>query len=256
MPEVLKGKIALITGGSKGIGLATAKLFVKQGAQVIVTGRNSKTLTVAKQELGKNTLYFQSDISNLSDLDQLFLKINEQFGKIDILFANAGVAERIWIGDVTEDAFDRIVNINYKGTYFTVQKSIPYLNKSASIILNASIAAIFALDYHTIYSSSKAAVIQLAKTLAADLAPQSIRVNSISPGYIKTPIWDQWLTDNPEKYKALCNTVPFEQRFGSAEELAEVLLFLASNASSYITAQNIVVDGGLTTLVPEYTLPC
>lgn len=251
--QQFNNKVVVVTGGSKGIGLATARAFANQGAKVVITGRTRSELAIAKEVISADVLCIQGDIANLKDLDHLFSKVNQTWGNIDVLFANAGVAERAWIGDVTEEIFDRIVNINYKGTYFTVQKAVPYLNQGASVILNASIAALLAMDHHSIYSSTKAAVIQLAKTFAADLISRSIRVNCISPGYIKTPIWDQWLKDNPEKYRALCDDVPFEHRFGNAEEIANVVLFLASNASSYMTAQNLVVDGGLIDLLMEYT---
>lgn len=248
----LKNKVAVITGGSKGIGLATAKLFSEQGAKVVITARDLKELSKAQKLLSGQSLCIQGDIANLKDLDHLFSETYLKFGKIDVLFANAGVAERVWIGDVTEEVFDRITSIDYKGTYFTVQKAVPYLNDKASIILNSSIAALLAMDHHSIYSSAKAAVIQMAKTFAADLLSRKIRVNCISPGYIKTPIWNQWLKENPEKYRSLCMDVPFEQRFGTPEEIANVALFLASDASSYMTAQNLVVDGGLTDLMLEF----
>ncbi len=249
----LKSKVAVITGGSKGIGLATAQLFAKEGAKVVITGRDPQFLEKAKTLIHGDVMTVQGDVKNLTDTKQLFAKVFNEYGKIDVLFVNAGIAERVIVNDATEEIFDRISDINYKGAFFTVQNAVPYLNEHASVILNASIAALVGLDYHSIYSSTKAAVIQLVKNFAADLVTRNIRVNAISPGYIKTPIWDQWLENNPDKYNALCNDVPLGHRFGSAEEIANVVLFLASAASSYITAQNIVVDGGLTTLIMEYT---
>jgi NAD(P)-dependent dehydrogenase (short-subunit alcohol dehydrogenase family) len=251
----LENKVALITGGSKGIGLATALLFAKEGAKVAIVARGAEDLKKAKALIPTEALCIQGDVSNLNDLDRIFHEVNQKYGKINVLFVNAGVAERIGIDKVSEEAFDRISNINYKGAFFTVQKSISHLDEGASIILNASIAALVGLDWHSIYSSNKAAVIQLSKTIAADLVSRNIRVNAISPGYIKTPIWDQWLEDNPAKYKELCNDVPLGHRFGKPEEIASVALFLASDAASYITAQNIVVDGGLTSIIREYTKP-
>ena len=248
----LNGRVALVTGGSKGIGFETSKLLANRGAKVVIVGRDENALISAMNDIGPNIDYFGADVSKLEELDRLFEYIEKKYGKIDILFANAGCAERIWIGEVSEEDFDKMVQVNYKGTYFTVQKSIPHIKEGGSIILNASIAGIFALDCHTIYSSSKAALIQLAKTLAADLAPQKIRVNSISPGYIKTPIWDKWFNEDSKKFKALCETVPLEKRFGTTRELANVVFFLASSLSSYITAQNLVVDGGLTSIVQEF----
>ena len=246
------GKTVLITGGTKGIGHATAKLFAENGARTIIISRTLKELDEIKKTINGEVFTIQCDISNMDDLSNLYKNIGENHGKLDVIFANAGTAQRKWIGEASEDIFDHVVNTNLKGTFFTVQKAIPYLNNGASIILNASIAGIFALDHHTIYSSTKAAVIQLAKTLAADLLDRSIRVNCISPGYIKTPLWGQWLDENPIKYKELSDSVPFEKRFGNPEEIASVVLFLASKASSYMTAQNLVVDGGLTTIVREY----
>lgn len=246
------GKTVLITGGTKGIGYATAKLFAENGARTIIVSRNQDELDEIKKKIGGNIFTIQCDISSMADLSNLYKNISNDHNKLDVIFANAGTAQRKWIGDVSEELFDHVVNTNFKGTFFTVQKAIPHLNNGASIILNASIAGIFALDHHTIYSSTKAAVIQLAKTLAADLLDRNIRVNCISPGYIKTPLWGQWLDENPVKYKELSDSVPFENRFGNPEEIASVVFFLASKASSYMTAQNIVVDGGLTTIVREY----
>lgn len=247
----LKNKVAVITGGSTGIGLATAKLFSNQGAKVIITGRNHEALESAKAST-PDIMIFQGDVGKLADLDKLFKEVHNHYDKIDILFANAGAANRVSVDDVNEKDFDWMTNVNYKGAYFTVNKAAPYLNKGASVILNASIAGVIGLTNHSIYSSNKAAVIQLAKNFAADLVGRRIRVNAISPGYIKTPIWDQWLNENPDLYQSLSSEVPLEGRFGSAEEIANVALFLASDASSYITAQNLIVDGGLSDIFKEH----
>ena len=178
----LTNKVAVITGGSKGIGLETAKLFAQEGAKVVITGRDRDSLEKAKVSIPFEVLAVQGDVANLSDIDRLYSETADKYGKIDILFVNAGIAERVFVGEVSEEVFDRISNVNYKGAYFTVQKSLPYLNDKASIVLNASIAALVGIDHHTVYSSTKAAVIQLAKTFSADLVSRGIRVNAISPG--------------------------------------------------------------------------
>lgn len=243
--EQLEGKIALITGGSKGIGLATAQLLAANGAKIVITGRNQKSLEEAKRRISADTLCVQGDVSNLSDLDRLFAEVKQKYSGIDILFANAGaIAGKMQINDITEKAFDQIVSVNYKGTFFTLQKAVPYLNEGASLIINASVSGTATFYYSSLYSSTKAAVIHLAKTFAADLASKKIRVNSISPGYVKTAPWQQG--SHTSIFQELCSEVPLENRFGYTEEIAKAVLFLASSASSYITAQNIIIDGGLT----------
>lgn len=242
----LMGKVALITGGSKGIGLAAAQLLAEHGAKVIITGRDQKSLNIAKSSILGEVMCIQNDIADISQIDGLYDTIQKSFGKIDILFANAAHAKNIALDMITEEEFDSMVNVNYKGAFFTVQKALPYLNNNASIILNASIAGVIAFDRHSIYSSTKAAIIHMAKLFAADLAAKKIRVNSVSPGYVKTSAWDPWV--NSPGFKSIENIIPFGERFGSAEEVANVVLFLASSGASYITGQNIVIDGGVSTL--------
>lgn len=251
MIDSIKNRVAVITGGSKGIGLATAKLFAKEGAKTVITGRNLKDLEEAKRSLSGEVLSIQGDVSNLKDLDQLFHKVNEKYGKIDILFANAGIGYYVPLDSATEEDFDRIVDINYKGLFFTVQKSLPYLNDGASLVLNASIAAHRGLMNHSIYSSTKAAIIQLARAFATELVKRRIRVNSISPGRIETPIWDKLSKKDPDLYKHKADEIPLEGRFGTSEEIAKVVLFLASDSSSYITGEDILIDGGFLYLRPE-----
>lgn len=247
--EQLKNKVAVITGGSKGIGLATAQMFANEGAKVVITGRDVSSLNKAKENISGEILAIPCDTKNISEIEQSFRKINKHYGKIDVLFVNAGISQQAGLNEVTEEIFDRMDNINYKGAYFTVQKSVPYLNDGASIILNASVAALIGVENHSVYASTKAAVVQLARSFATELAARNIRVNAISPGYIKTPIWGDFIDDKSDSYKLLCDRVPLGRRFGSAEEIASVVLFLASDAASYITAQNIVIDGGLSAVI-------
>ncbi|MCX7124067.1 MAG: glucose 1-dehydrogenase [Gammaproteobacteria bacterium] len=249
----LKDKVAIVIGGSKGIGLASAQLFASEGAKVVITGRDLEVLNQAKDLIQGNVMAVQGDISCLGHLEELYEKTYKEYGYVDILFSNAGIVHPAWLKDVTEEIFDELISVNYKGTFFAVQKGIPYFNKGASIILNASIAGLFGIDKDSVYSTTKAAVIQMAKNFAADLVALNIRVNSISPGFIKTPLTDKWLEAQPEKYHAFRKKIPLGQRVASADEIAKVVLFLASGDSSYVTGQNLVVDGGLSTLFIENT---
>lgn len=247
MFQKLKDKIALITGGSSGIGLATAKEYAEQGAVVIITGRNQEALDTAVSEIGNNSYSVRSDVSNLEDLDHLYSVINEKHGKIDILFANAGIAEVAPIEAVSEGFFDRHFNINVKGLFFTVQKALPLLNDGGSIILNASIVGTKGFGNFSVYSSSKAAVRSFARTWATDLAPRGIRVNAISPGPIETPLYGKLGLPEEQVQEmgaAMVSQVPMA-RFGQASEIAGAALFLASGDSSYITGVELPVDGGI-----------
>src|SRR5712671_187690 len=183
----LEGKVALITGGNSGIGLATAKQFVNEGAYVFITGRREAELAAAKKQIGKNVTAIQGDVSNLHDLDRLFVQIKKEKGKIDIVFANAGVARYAPLGTITEDFFDSIFDINVKGVLFTVQKSLPLLRDGGSIILNASIVASKGFSSNSVYSATKATVRSFARTWTTDLQDRRIRVNVVSPGFIDTP---------------------------------------------------------------------
>jgi NAD(P)-dependent dehydrogenase (short-subunit alcohol dehydrogenase family) len=242
----LEGKVALITGGNSGIGLATAKQFVNEGAYVFITGRREAELAAAKKQIGKNVTAIQGDVSNLDDLDRLFVQIKKEKGKIDIVFANAGVARYAPLGTITEDFFDSIFDINVKGVLFTVQKSLSLLRDGGSIILNASIVASKGLSSNSVYSATKAAVRSFARTWTTDLKDRRIRVNAISPGPIDTPGLSELLASSEtgeQRRKMISTTVPLG-RFGRPEEIAKAVVFLASDDASYITGIELFVDGG------------
>jgi NAD(P)-dependent dehydrogenase (short-subunit alcohol dehydrogenase family) len=242
----LEGKVALITGGNSGIGLATAKQFVNEGAYVFITGRREAELAAAKKQIEKNVTAIQGDVSNLDDLDRLFAQIRKEKGRIDIVFANAGVARYAPLGTITEDFFDSIFDINVKGVLFTVQKALPLLRDGGSIILNASIVGSKGLSSNSVYSATKAAVRSFARTWTTDLKDRSIRVNAISPGPIDTPGLSELLASSEtgeQRKKMISNTVPLG-RFGKPEEIAKAVVFLASDDASYITGIELFVDGG------------
>ena len=242
----LERKIALVTGGNSGIGLATAKQFVNEGAYVFITGRREAELAAAKKQIGKNVTAIKGDVSNLDDLDRLFAQIKKEKGRIDIVFANAGVSRYAPIGTITEDFFDSIFDINVKGVLFTVQKALPLLRDGGSIILNASIVGSKGLSSNSVYSATKAAVRSFARTWTTDLKDRRIRVNAISPGPIDTPGLSELLASSEtgeQRKKMISNTVPLG-RFGKPEEIAKAVVFLASDDASYITGIELFVDGG------------
>src|SRR6266404_4285477 len=243
----LEGKVALITGGNSGIGLATAKQFVNEGAYVFITGRREAELAAAKKQIGKNVTAIQGDVSNLDDLDRLFAQIRKEKGNIDIVFANAGVAKYAPLGAITEDFFDSIFDINVKGVLFTVQKSLPLLRDSGSIILNASIVGSKGLSSNSVYSATKAAVRSFARTWTTDLRDRRIRVNAISPGSIDTPGLSDLLasSETGEQRRKVINSMVPLGRFGTPDEIAKAVVFLASDDSSYITGTELFVDGGI-----------
>lgn len=247
MGNKLEGKIAVITGGNSGIGLATAKRFVSEGAYVFITGRRQKELDAALSEIGKNAIGIQGDVSNLIDLDKLYNTVKDKKGHLDILFANAGIAQFARLGEISEEHFDKIFDINVKGLLFSVQKALPILQDGSSIILNASVGSSKGIEETSVYSAAKAAVRSFARTWTADLRHRKIRVNAISPGPIDTPIFSS-LTHNEEQMeqfkKYIINTVPMG-RMGSADEIAKAVSFLASDDSSYITGIELFVDGGM-----------
>ena len=244
----LEGKIAVITGGNSGIGLATAKRFVSEGAYVFITGRRQKELDVALSEIGKNVVGIQGDVSNLEDLDRLYNTVKDRKGHLDILFANAGIAQFAPLGDISEEHYDNIFRINVKGVLFTVQKALPLFHDGGgSIILNASIGSSKGVQESSVYSATKAAVRSFARTWTVDLRHRKIRVNAISPGPIDTPIFSNLLQneEQSEQFKKnIVNTVPMG-RMGSPDEVAKAVSFLASDDSSYITGIELFVDGGL-----------
>ena len=242
----LEGKIALITGGNGGIGLATAKQFVNEGAYVFITGRREQELAAAVKEIARNVTGVQGDVANLGDLDRLFAQIKREKGKLDIVFANAGVAKYAPLGSITEELYDSIFDINVKGLLFTVQKALPLLPDGASIILNASIVASKGFSSNSVYSATKAAVRSFARTWTTDLKDRRIRVNAISPGSIDTPGLSDLLASaevGEERKKMISASVPLG-RFGTPEEIAKAVVFLASDDSSYITGTELFVDGG------------
>jgi len=242
----LDGKIALITGGNSGIGLATAKQFVSEGAYVFITGRREPQLAAAVKEIGRNITAVRGDVSNLDDLDRLFAQIKREKGRLDIVFANAGVAKYAPLGTITEEHYDTIFNINVKGLLFTVQKALPLLPDGASIILNASIVASKGLPANSVYSATKAAVRSFARTWTTDLKDRRIRVNAVSPGATDTPgLNDLWTSTEAgqQRLKMLSNAVPLG-RLGTPDEIAKAVVFLASDDSSYITGTELFVDGG------------
>jgi NAD(P)-dependent dehydrogenase (short-subunit alcohol dehydrogenase family) len=242
----LEGKIALITGGNSGIGLATAKQFVNEGAHVFITGRRDPELAVAVKEIGRNVTGVQGDVSSLADLDRLFARIKQEEGKLDVVFANAGMAKYAALGTITEELYDLTFDINVKGLLFTVQKALPLLPDGASIILNASIVASKGLSSNSVYSATKAAVRSFARTWTTDLKARRIRVNAVSPGSTDTPGLSDLLASGEagqERLKMISNTVPLG-RLGRPDEIARAVVFLASDDSSYITGTELFVDGG------------
>jgi NAD(P)-dependent dehydrogenase (short-subunit alcohol dehydrogenase family) len=247
MGKRFEGKTAVITGGNSGIGLATAKLFKEEGANVAIAGRDEKTLDEAVRIIGKDTLAVKADVSKLADIDRLYAQVAAKFGKIDALFANAGVAKFAPASDTSEQLFDENFDTNVKGLYFTLQKAIPYLNDNAGIVLNASVAGSKGTPGTSAYAATKAAVRSLARTFAAELVGRGIRVNVVSPGPITTPIIGR--TGLPqaaidEFAKQIKEDVPMK-RFGTSEEVGHAALFLASSEASYITGVDLNVDGGL-----------
>ena len=243
----LEGKIALITGGNSGIGLATAKRFVNEGAFVFITGRRQKELSDAVNEIGGNVTAVQGDASKLEDLDRLFALIQQQKSRLDVVFANAGVARLAPFGTITEEFFDSIFDVNVKGLLFTVQKALPLLPDGASIILNASIVGSKGLPANSVYSATKAAVRSFARTWTTDLKERRIRVNAVSPGSIETPGLDKLFASNSEvgheRLKRIPATVPMG-RLGTPDEIAKAVVFLASDDSSFVTGTELFVDGG------------
>ena len=242
----LKGKTAVITGGNSGIGFATAQLFLQEGARVIITGRNEKAIQEAASKLGKGAYALLSDAGNMRDLDRLPREVTNISPVVDILFANAGVGLFVPFADTSEELFDANMDINFKGAFFTVQKLLPMIPDGGSIILNSTILVHAGMETSAAYSASKGAVLSLSKTLAAELASRNIRVNSISPGPISTPIYSKMgmPEDVLNEFAAGVQAKIPLKRFGAAEDIAHAALFLASSDSSFMTGSEILVDGG------------
>jgi NAD(P)-dependent dehydrogenase (short-subunit alcohol dehydrogenase family) len=247
MSNKLAGKVAVITGGSTGMGLATAKRFVEEGIDhVFVMGRRQQALDAAVAEIGANVTGVQGDVSHLADIDRLYDAVCRQNRKIDVVFANAGIAQLAPFGEVEENFFDAHFNVNVKGVFFTVQKALPLLNNGASIILTGSIASIKGFTDISVYSATKGAVRTFARTWINELRARRIRVNTLSPGHIDTPIFDTWQQGDAllKLKQELAKTVPLA-RLGDPDEIARAVSFLASDDSSYVNGVELFVDGGV-----------
>lgn len=247
----LNGKIALITGGTSGIGLATAQLFLQEGAKVAITGQNQARLEQAAEILGAEVLAIRAEVRSLTDLDSAFAQIKDRWGRLDILFVNAGIARFNPLLDVDETFINEMMDINFKGALFTVQKAIPLMPKNSSLVFNTSINNQMGMPYSGIYAASKAALRSLVRVLAAELIERGIRVNAVSPGPVKTSIISKTGISQEQLEQVttkLQQSVPLK-RFGQPEEIAKAVLFLASDEASFVLGEELVVDGGWTELV-------
>lgn len=248
MPQKLAGKVAVITGGSSGIGLATAKRFVEEGAHVFITGLRKSELDRAVNEIGRNVTGVQSDVTKSADIDRLYAAVKEQKDRLDIVFANAGTGEFAPLGQITEDHFDKQFNVNVRGLLFTVQRALPLMHRGASIVLTASIVSITGSPAFSVYSATKAAVRSFARTWCVDLKEQGIRVNAISPGVVPTPGYNTSLGLTQEQVdqfvQGSISNIPLG-RAGSTDDIAKAVVFLASDDSSYVNGIELFVDGGL-----------
>ncbi len=246
----LTGKIALVTGGNSGIGLATAKLFAAEGASVIITGRNQATLDAAVAEIGAGTVALRGEVSSLADLDALFAEVKTRFGGLDILFANAGVYQNAPLEQTTEAMYDAIMGVNAKGVFFTIQKASPLLRQGGSVVICASTEMHLGLAGSSVYAASKAAARAFARNLSTELVGRGIRVNVLTPGATATPLYNRMGLSAAEMEglsAAIHQMVPMH-RFATVEEMARGALFLASDDSSYMLGAELVVDGGLSEL--------
>ena len=242
----LKDKVAVITGGTTGIGFATARRFLDEGARVVFTGRTQATLDAAQAELGERALGVRGDVASLADLDRLYATVKQRFGRVDTLFANAGVARFAPAEQVDEAAFDALFDVNVKGLFFTVTKALPLMSKGGTIVLNSSVASASGMANMSVYSATKAAVRSLARTFATELGPKGIRVNAVSPGPIETPIFEKLGLPKEalDGFAEVIGTRTALARFGRPEEITNTVLFLASDESSYVVGSEFVVDGG------------
>ena len=243
----LENKVAVITGGNSGIGLATALLFAENGAKVAITGRDQKTIDNAIKQIGNDTIGIVSEVSNIKSFDAQYKKILDGFGKIDVLVVNAGVYVSGALIDFTEEQFDEATNINFKGVFFSVQKALPYLNDGASIILTSSASSEMGMSGVSVYSATKAAVYSLAKAFSTELAGRNIRVNIISPGPVETPIMKRGgaTEEQIENLKTLVSGTTVIGRMAKPEEIAAGFLYLASDDSKYMLGSELLLDGGM-----------
>ena len=247
MSKRFANKVAVVTGGNSGIGLAAARAYLREGAQVAITGRSDTTLKAAQKELGADALVIKADMSRVSEIAGAMDQIKNKFGRIDALFANAGVGKFVPFEEVTEQFFDETMATNLKGVFFTVQKAAPLFSKGAAVVLNASINAHLGMPNSSVYGASKAAVVNLAKTLSADLLQRGVRVNVVSPGPIVTAIFDRMgLSEEQTRQtkEGIASQVPLK-RFGHADEIAAAVLYLSSRESGYVVGTELVVDGGM-----------
>jgi NAD(P)-dependent dehydrogenase (short-subunit alcohol dehydrogenase family) len=245
--DKLKNKVAVITGGNSGMGLATAKLFAAEGAKVGITGRNDATIKNAVTSIGNNAIGVKADVLDLKSIDAAYKEIANKHGKFDVLIVNAGIFKGLPLADFTEELFDEIVDINFKGAFFSVQKALPYLNNGASVVITSSVVSETGMATASSYSATKAAVRSLARSFSSDLLERKIRVNILSPGPVETPIFGrlgmpQENVDGMKDYMA--SGVPLK-RLGTVDEMAKGFLFLASDDSSYMLGGEIVLDGGM-----------
>ena len=243
----LEGKVAVVTGGNSGIGLATAKRFVAEGAHVFITGRRQAELDAAVSQIGKNVSGVQGDVSNLADLDRLYATVKQQKGRVDVLFANAGLGEFVPLGQITEAHFDKTFGVNVKGTLFTVQKALPLMPDGASIVMNGSMVSMKGWPAFGVYAATKAALRSFARTWSVDLKSRKIRVNVVSPGTVITPGYkNAGLSDEQiAQIEAEAAAATPLGRAGTPDEIAKAVVFLASDESSYVTGIELFVDGGL-----------
>lgn len=246
----LKGKVAFITGGNSGIGFATARLFVAEGARVVITGRNPSTLDAAAAELGDNGLALNVDVDDVAALEAALARAEAKFGKLDIVFANAGIPGNTPVGGTTVAAFEKVIKTNLTSVFFTVQAALPHLNDNASVILNGSVISVLGNPGYSAYAATKAGVRAMARVMASELSPRGIRVNVVAPGATRTPIWNG-AAPTPDAFALLearlSRSTPLG-RIGEADHVAKTVLFLASDDAAHVQGQEIFVDGGTTAL--------